>query len=612
MLQDTPGCCRGLHEQIVHLKARTPECNTPKLKDGDLTILRHSPANAMQVHDILQLVRTEATKSEARHADLLRKMQAQHQALQLQIAEIVTAKAFAETYNDLSTCMTSLPASQTRLSDLFQKSAPGGESCPRAPVSSTNDMTPAVQDRQDTRPESLEEVSEGEEPSPEVEPASPAAPSTLSKSASKLSTTSKLKLGKGNAEPEDTFLEKAKNAMQARSWPAFKDLLMFTVTHDKFEGSIAALIMANALVLCFEVQYNGLQIGYDLKYSGCDNEASEAWPLASGVFAFFDWVFGFLFLSEAIVKLICFSYKYFCDRWNWLDFSCVLAFFLEKIGGKLIDFDAKALRLLRLLRLMRLVRLLRALESLDHLYIMTTAIRGMFMVLLWAIMLLSVMLMTAALFLTQILHAYYFKDASTITSTSADLATQRELYKYFGSFTRCFLSMFELTLANWPPVARLLIEEVSEWFMPLCLLHKLTIGFAVVGVITGVILQETFKVASTDDWVMVRQKTKASAMLKKKMYTLFEALDQEGDGSVSQEEFEIIGNQPDVKMWLASMDVETDDLEALFKLIDDDGNGSVTVDELARRMPRIKGFARSIDLLSMKNLLVPQLLGHPP
>jgi len=42
--------------------------------------------------------------------------------------------------------------------------------------------------------------------------------------------------------------------------------------------------------------------------------------------------------------------------------------------------------------------------------------------------------------------------------------------------------MFEITLANWPPVSRLLAENVSEWFMLFGVLHKLAIGFAVVSV----------------------------------------------------------------------------------------------------------------------------------
>merc|ERR1719482_616187 len=159
--------------------------------------------------------------------------------------------------------------------------------------------------------------------------------------------------------------------------------------------------------------------------------------------------------------------------------------------------------------------------------------------------------------------------------------------------------MFELTLANWPPVARLLSEELSEWFMLICVIHKLTIGFAVIGVINGVILQETFKVASTDDHIMVRQKRQASDLLQKKMKKLIEALDISGDGELDMEEFQIISSHPEVRLWLASMDIETDDLEGLFNLLDDDKSGSLTLEELNQRIPRLQGSARSIDLFKV-------------
>merc|ERR1740130_851063 len=136
------------------------------------------------------------------------------------------------------------------------------------------------------------------------------------------------------------------------------------------------------------------------------------------------------------------------------------------------------------------------------------------------------MLATCSLFLTQVLHASYFSDMGLAGMSAEDIERRQKLYEYFGTFTRCFVSMFELTLANWPPVTRLLAEEVSEWFMLFCLIHKMTIGFAVIGVINGVIMQETFKVASTDDIIMVRQKQRAVALLRMKMSMLFDSIDE--------------------------------------------------------------------------------------
>lgn len=234
---------------------------------------------------------------------------------------------------------------------------------------------------------------------------------------------------------------------------------------------------------------------------------------------------------------------------------------------------------------------------------MTTAMKGMTVILFWAVLLLAIILMTEALLLSQLLQAFYFGDMAFESFSAKDFIVAHKMYEYFGSFTRCYLSMFELTLANWPPVTRLLAEEAGEYFMLVCVLHKLFIGFAVIGVINGVVLQETFKVASTDDHIMVRQKKRAAKLLQKKLSTLFRALDHSGNGELDSEEFSVIADIPEVKFWLASLDVETDDLQTLFNLIDDDGSGLVTIDELAARLPRIKGAARSIDVLSMNNVL---------
>jgi len=247
-----------------------------------------------------------------------------------------------------------------------------------------------------------------------------------------------------------------------------------------------------------------------------------------------------------------------------------------------------------------LVRVLRNLESLDVLFVMTTAIKEMTSILFWAVVLLSVMLMACALFLTVILQSTYFNGMSPSNMSAAELLKKHQMYEYFGTTTRCLLSMFELALANWAPVTRLLSEEFSEWFMFICVAHKLTIGFAVIGVINGVILQETFKVAATDDMIMVRQKKRQGETIRKKMDKLFEALDHSGDGVLDYSEFEIIASQPEVKLWLGSMDIETDDIQTLFNLIDQDHSGFISPDELCTRIARLKGAARSIDVMALR------------
>jgi len=372
------------------------------------------------------------------------------------------------------------------------------------------------------------------------------------------------------------------------------------VKHDRFEAFIACLILANAIIMCFEVQYEGIQIGFELQYDGIEVDAVTSWPGAPVTLSFLDWLFGITFFLEAILKVLTLRVAYFKAYWNWLDFVCVLAFVADKVFEALSasPFDAQVIRLTRLFRLVRLVRLIRTLEHLDVLYVMISAIKGMTMIVVWSVSLLSVLLMTCALFLSRYLHSVYF---NVVATEASDLAKQQLLFKYFGTFSRCMLSMFEITLANWGPVARLLAEEVTEWFSVICVIHKLTIGFAVIGVINGVILQETFKVANTDNQVMVRQKRRAKAQMKKKTEALFKALDYDKDGQLDFEEFMVIAKQPDVMLWLESLEFETDDLLTLFLLLDKDGDSKLSLNELCSQFPRLRGSARTIDVLAMRN-----------
>merc|ERR1719336_3266904 len=116
-------------------------------------------------------------------------------------------------------------------------------------------------------------------------------------------------------------------------------------------------------------------------------------------------------------------------------------------------------------------------------------------------------------------------------------AARLEVFKFYGTFARTMLTMFEITLGNWMPPCRALVENVSEWWMLFSLTHKLVIGFSVLSVITSVFIQETFKVATIDDRIMMMSKECASKTHIRKIGALFEHADNDGDGNIGCEEF---------------------------------------------------------------------------
>lgn len=207
----------------------------------------------------------------------------------------------------------------------------------------------------------------------------------------------------------------------------------------------------------------------------------------------------------------------------------------------------------------------------------------------------SIIQLMIALFLNQYLHEHYF-PVSSVPSEE-----KKAVFVYFGTFTRALFSMFEITLGNWPPAIRILAESVTEWFFVFGVLVKLSIGFAVIGVINGVFMQETFKIASMDDVLMVRQKQRAMTEHARKMKRFLEEADRMesedgGDDQISRSEWLAIVNHPSVKLWLASMELDTSDASNLFSFIDQSNDGQITLDELVKGVAKLRGPARSMDL----------------
>merc|ERR1719464_1911837 len=162
--------------------------------------------------------------------------------------------------------------------------------------------------------------------------------------------------------------------------------------------------------------------------------------------------------------------------------------------------------------------------------------------------------------------------------------------------------MFEITDGNWIPVTRFLHEEVSEWYGPLMLIYRCLIGFAVMNVLRGIFLHETFKVASSDDELMMMQQQRKVKKHVEKMQKLFAEADDSGDGYLSRSEFEEILSDPRVKSWLAAMELEVRDAELVFELVDD-GDHRISAEELVRGFARLKGTARSLDMVTVMHEL---------
>jgi len=212
-------------------------------------------------------------------------------------------------------------------------------------------------------------------------------------------------------------------------------------------------------------------------------------------------------------------------------------------------------------------------------------------VLLWSLVLLMLVISIISMFTSQMLQPFMQNDAN-------DLSARVQVYESWGTFTRSIVTMFEITLANWGPHCRLLMDNVDEWWALFFLVYKCSIGFAVVQVITSVFIQQTFKVAARDEEVMITEKKAATKAYLKNLEHLFEFLDESGDGNVSQDEFESVLRDKKVQTWFAAMEVDVTDTSKLFELLDD-GDGTISRGEFIQSIKGLKGTAKGSDMLAL-------------
>jgi len=356
-------------------------------------------------------------------------------------------------------------------------------------------------------------------------------------------------------------------------------------------------IVLNTVNMIIEEQYYGSLVGHRLGvYSEMGSSNDPAFEFALQVVEI---VFAFIFTVEVALLLIAMKSLFWHDWKCVLDFSVVvltdLAIILD--GFVHVAVNIQVFRIIRLTKMFRLFKLFSNAEQMESVMIMAAALRRCVASAFWAIAILFASLSVFALIIASIVRDRYLSEDSSLTREQ-----QLETYEYFGSYTRSMLSMFELALANWTPISRFLMENVYEWWMLFAILFKLTIGFAMIGILNSVFMQETFSATELDNDIMVAKKRRADAAHRKKMTDLFEHADTNRDGRVGRREFARMLREPAIRTWLTSMNLDISDGTLLFDLIDAgrDQDGKIDKEELIAGIARLRGPARSVDIKALR------------
>lgn len=360
------------------------------------------------------------------------------------------------------------------------------------------------------------------------------------------------------------------------------------VQSDQFELFVACLVACNFFTMAAEIQYDGLQLGYELGHRFMTMPAAEFWPGAEAVFSFFRTAFLVAFTTEIVLRVCLLRFKFCKTPFNIIDFAALLAAVVELFSLNL-PVDPTMLRLCRLAKLFRTIRVLRVSGMLDSLSMLARCMSSSGLTLIWSLLFLLVIQLIAAMMVCLMVRPY-------LQDESNDQFERTAVYRFYGTFSVAVLTLFEVFFANWSPACRILTDNVTEWYSLLFLIYRCAIGFAVINVVNAVFVQQTLQVAKGDEEVLFLEKQKAEEKYFKNVAKIFEKLDTSGDGLLSWSEFEQLLEDPKLRFLLDKLEIAAGDLKVLFDLLDDTGDGEISVEEFIEGVTRFKGNAKSLDV----------------
>lgn len=368
----------------------------------------------------------------------------------------------------------------------------------------------------------------------------------------------------------------------------------------RLDTFMALVVAANISVMVLMTQWAGRNSDVALGLE------EEAWPFFSQ--EFFDgleYVFYSLYLIDVLLRSYVLRREWCYDPvegvqfMNLFDATLVVISTFELIllpaivsGGT--SAQANAVRLLKLVRIVRTLRIIKAVSVFRQLRVLVATCLASIGALIWSMVLLMLLKLAVSLMAGQALQTF-------IQDESEDLDARYEMNNLYGSFTRAFYTFFEITHSgSWPSRVRPVLEKVSPWYSVLFLPYIALVVFAVIRVVTALFIKETLASAANDAEMVIEESRRMAVEYQERLEELFRLVDNDGDGSLSAEEFVQAMELPSVQQYLKFLEVTVRDCGPLFEILAQ-GDGQITITEFCKGLMQIKGQARALDIVVLQH-----------
>lgn len=314
-----------------------------------------------------------------------------------------------------------------------------------------------------------------------------------------------------------------------------------------------------------------------------------------------DLIFSALFVIDIACRFFIEGRRFFFfgpgARWNTVDCLVVLLILSSQLlsdTGHPHLGSMSVLRLLRILRILGVARLLRFLCRWRAFRYMRT--------LAASIVETSKSILPLMAFLLAIIYLFGMVLTEGIWESclnSPDISCEK-----FGTLLASMMTLFQILYHGilWGPVWDAFGAEAhATWFLRTVFLLFVCFALIVVAnVISSFLFALQRQVGDRERDTLIQNEIESKEEFLRSMAMVFRDFDQNGNGAISWTEFELALEDERMLAFLASMGLDISDAIGLFEVLDSDSTGAIEQTEFLLGCLRLRGGAKSIDLVRVQ------------
>jgi voltage-gated sodium channel len=351
-----------------------------------------------------------------------------------------------------------------------------------------------------------------------------------------------------------------------------------------FDITMCAIILLNMFVIGLEVDLG------DPDKSGYDRSA---------LWISLEWLFCLIFMGEIAIKVRHVKWEgVLAEPWNWLAIFVAALAFVELVI--LSPLKVSGLRMFSMVRIVNLLRLKKVIEHHKMLKELKLVIRGVVgsgVSLVWSMVVLMLIMFVFSIWTTTLIgYREGYSDLKGLTNGWNNEAL-------FGSIGRSMFTLVQvMTLDTWcSGIARHV--AIQQWYMIfLFVVFGLLTTYGIVNLIISIIVEQTLEATHNNNSRVKAREEKARKAEMDAIRDIFLLSDVDASQDLTSEEFtEACAMDSEVQWRLRQLELPMEDVMRLFQVIDGDGSRSLTMKEFVEGCTKLKGVARSKDLLALQH-----------